>query len=158
RGCPFCAGKRVSATNSLAAVRPDLAAEWHPTRNGTLTPHDVTPGSNQRAWWKCPRGDDHEWDGKVANRHTGFGCPFCATRRISSTNSLAVTGPKVARDWHPTKNGTLTPRDVTRGAHHRVWWRCQFGHEWQATVNHRTAKGAGCPGCALARKRPSVTT
>lgn len=30
---------------SLAEVVPELAAEWHPTLNGELTPYDVLPGS-----------------------------------------------------------------------------------------------------------------
>ena len=67
------------------------------------------------------------------------------------TNSLAAVEPKVAAEWHPTRNGSLTARDVTRGADHLVWWRCQFGHEWKATVNHRTAKGVGCPRCRQRR-------
>jgi hypothetical protein len=147
RGCPFCAGRRVSVTNSLAAVRPDIAAQWHPTKNGKLTPADVTAGTDHRAWWKCPEGPDHEWDGIVANRNTGFGCPFCAGKRVSVTNSLATTERKIAKEWHPTKNAPLTPRDVTRGTGRRVWWRCAFGHEWIRTVNARTSKGAGCPEC-----------
>ena len=28
---------------SLSAVRPDVAEEWHPTRNGDLGPGDVPP-------------------------------------------------------------------------------------------------------------------
>jgi hypothetical protein len=55
------------------------------------------------------------------------------------------------------QNGSLTAHDVTRGAHHLVWWRCQFGHVWKATVNHRTAKGVGCPRCRQPRKSVAVT-
>ena len=29
--------------------------------------------------------------------------------------SLAETHPEVAKQWHPTKNGDLTPYDVTKG-------------------------------------------
>src|SRR5262249_388119 len=41
-GCPYCAGKKVSAENCLLTVNPEVAAEWHPTKNGSLTPADVT--------------------------------------------------------------------------------------------------------------------
>jgi predicted secreted protein len=156
RGCPFCADKRVSSTNSLAAASPEIAAEWHPTKNGDLTPAAVTWGSGRRVWWKCQEGPDHEWQTSIANRQYSR-CPFCMNRRISVTNGLAAVEPKVAAEWHPTRNGRLTAHDVTRGAHHLVWWRCQFGHEWKATVNHRTAKGVGCQRCAQRRKAVAVT-
>ena len=157
RGCPFCADKRVSSTNSLAVVSPEIAAEWHPTKNGELTPGDVTWGSGRRVWWKCDKGPDHEWQTAIANRHAGNRCPFCMNRKVSVTNSLAAVEPKVAAEWHPSKNGRLTAHHVTRGAHHLVWWRCQFGHAWKSTVNHRTAKGVGCPGCRQPRKAVAVT-
>ena len=38
RGCPCCRGLKVSVTNSLAALYPDVAALWHPTKNGDITP------------------------------------------------------------------------------------------------------------------------
>jgi hypothetical protein len=158
RGCPFCADKRISSTNSLAVVYPEIAAEWHPTKNGKLTPRDVTWGSGRRVWWKCPKGPDHEWATAIANRHAGNRCPFCMNRRVSVTNCLAKVEPKIAAEWHPTKNGRLTPHHVTRGAGRLVWWRCQFGHEWRATVNHRTAKRPGCPGCRKPRNAVAVTS
>ncbi len=33
-GCPFCSGLKVCLCNSLAVKAPEVAAEWHPTRNG----------------------------------------------------------------------------------------------------------------------------
>ncbi|SFM40524.1 hypothetical protein SAMN04488573_1471, partial [Bacillus sp. 5mfcol3.1] len=31
-------------------------------------------------------------------------------------NSLAIRNPKLAKQWHETKNGTLTPFQVTVGS------------------------------------------
>ena len=45
-GCPYCRGKKVSVTNSLRSRNPQLAKEWHPTKNGELNPEDVTWGYN----------------------------------------------------------------------------------------------------------------
>ena len=36
--------------NSLAAVHPELIAEWS-DRNLPLTPDSVTFGSNKKVWW-----------------------------------------------------------------------------------------------------------
>ena len=40
--CPYCSNKKVSVTNSLARVFPELAREWHPVLNEGLGPEDVT--------------------------------------------------------------------------------------------------------------------
>lgn len=34
--------------NSLLEIKPELANEWHLTRNGKLTPDEVTIGSHNR--------------------------------------------------------------------------------------------------------------
>ena len=36
--------RKVTRDYNLAKIRPDLAKEWNPNRNGDLTPFDVTPG------------------------------------------------------------------------------------------------------------------
>jgi hypothetical protein len=154
-GCPFCTNKYASVTNSLASLRPDVAAEWHPTLNKPLRPRDVVAGSARRIWWKCPKASDHVWQAMIVMRTLGggseshgSGCPFCSGNRVTRSNCLATVAPKIARQWHPTKNGALTPRDVTPGSNKRVWWRCAKGHEWQTTVGGRASKERGCPYCA----------
>lgn len=52
--------------NCLGTVNPSLAREWHPTKNGSLTPRDVTPSSGKKAWWICQKG--HEWDTAFISR------------------------------------------------------------------------------------------
>lgn len=158
RGCPFCSGKRASVTNSLAQVSPHLADQWHPTKNGALGPDDVTTGTKRRVWWRCPKGPDHEWEAAVSDRQASNGCPFCSNRRVSVTNALANVAPRVASEWHPTKNGALTPHDLTPGSHRKVWWRCQFRHTWQTQVRARTRLGSGCPVCHELRQRRKVVT
>ena len=151
-GCPCCSGHKVSVTNSLASLRPDVAQEWHPTNNGDLTPGGVAAASNRRVWWKCPKGPDHEWNATINNRTSGGrGCPFCRGLKASVTNSLASLHPDVAAEWHPTKNGDLKPDGITRGSTKKIWWKCPEGpdHEWVATVNDRTpTEGHGCPFCS----------
>jgi hypothetical protein len=157
--CPYCLGRYVTPERSLATVDPEVAKRWHPTKNGPLTPGDVMPASMRRVWWKCPRGDDHEWQTAVANRTSmgPDGCPFCSGHRVSKTNALATRFPKVAQQWHPTKNGELRPRDVTFGTTRRVWWRCASGHEWQTTVVNRTRAGHNCPHCRRYKQDVAVT-
>lgn len=158
QGCPFCAGRRTSVTNSLASLRPDLAAHWHHTKNGHFTPYLVVAGSNAKVWWKCPRGADHEWQATVHSRTgRGAGCPFCRGLKVSVTNSLPSLFPTIARQWHPTKNGELAPEQFVAGSLKKVWWKCSNGpdHDWNARVVERTRLAHGCPFCA--GQRVSVT-
>jgi hypothetical protein len=158
QGCPYCAGRRVLPSASLAALFPAIAAEWHPTKNGALTPWDVAPHAGRRVSWKCSRGPDHEWQVSVGARTRGAttGCPFCANKRLSVTNSLAALYPAVAGQWHPKKNGRLTPRDVVASTSAQAWWRCAFGHVWCAQIRKRTLCGHGCNQCRRRRQRAAT--
>ncbi len=146
-GCPFCAGRALSVTNALSTISPTLAQQWHPTKNGALRPRNVVVGSHLVVWWKCPKGPDHEWTAKVVNRSwLGRGCPFCSGRRPTAARNLAAVYPRLAEEWHPTKNGALRPNQVAPSSRHRVWWRCAGGHAWPASPNARVSHG--CPYCA----------
>jgi len=156
-GCPFCAGQRVSSTNSLSSLFPELAEQWHPTKNGVRNPSDFASRSGEKAWWKCPVADDHEWEAFIYTRAGGHGCPYCANRKgsgsnnaVSYTNRLSLIFPKIAEEWHPTLNGNLSPDDFVHGSHTKVWWQCRSNqeHVWKTKIFKRTGQGTGCPSCA----------
>jgi hypothetical protein len=157
-GCPFCRGLQVSITNSLSTLFPEIAKQWHPTKNGQITPEQVVAGSNKQYWWKCPNGSDHEWRVKV-NSRTSFqtGCPFCVGKQVSVTNSLATRFPEIAKQWHHTKNGSLTPEQIVSGSNTKYWWKCPNGldHEWFTSANKRVSAGHNCPFCG--NQKVSVT-
>ena len=146
-GCPYCTGKAVlKGEHDLRSENPELAAQWHPTKNTDLTPDCVAAHSHRRVWWRCEQG--HEWLASINSRSNGTGCPVCARRTIlPGENDLATTHPELARQWHPTKNGGLTPRDVVAGTRRKSWWICEKKHEWYASIASRAA-GTGCPVCA----------
>jgi DNA-directed RNA polymerase subunit RPC12/RpoP len=133
---------------------PEVAAEWHPTRNGERSPSWVTPGSKYRAWWLCSVCGS-EWQARVGSRTRGHGCPSCGRELAGRSHavpkpgtSLAEWFPDVAAEWHPTRNGDLTPDLVGYASNKKVWWRsrdCQ--HEWQIQVSNRS-RGSSCRRCA----------
>jgi len=90
-GCPYCAHKLPTPTTCLASVAPHLTTEWHPTRNGTLSPTDVLPRSDSPVWWQCP--DGHEWATTPGTRLTGSGCPDCAARNRPPVHRPTETTP-----------------------------------------------------------------
>ena len=117
-----------------------------------MTPADVVVASNKKFWWKCPKGPDHEWKTTVGNRTVGGnGCACCHGLKVSVTNSLATRFPAVAAQWHPTRNGDVTPADVTAGSNKKFWWKCPVteDHEWKTGLGNRTRLGSGCPDCTL---------
>ena len=142
----------LTKDNSLGFKYPELAKEWHPTKNGKLKPKDIIAGGNKKYWWKCSKGFDHEYQqsiyDKATTKRNKSGCPFCAFKILCKTNTLAYMYPEVAAQWHPTKNGKLKPNKVTAHAQRiKPWWKCNKGHEWQALVSSRTVMGTGCKKC-----------
>lgn len=156
-GCPFCTNRYICKDNCLDTLNHELAKQWHPTKNGSLTPKDVGAGSAKKYWWICSNG--HEWEGSVVNRHKsmvkgskGNGCPYCSNKIVYIDNCLAILNPKLAKEWHPIKNGDLTPYDVVPGSGKKVWWLCSNGHEWQTQIEKRS-KGFDCRSC---RRKPLI--
>lgn len=150
RNCPYCSNKKILiGYNDLATTNPELVKEWNNIKNGDLTPQDVSHGSNKKVWWICDKG--HEWEAAISSRSKSHGCPYCAGRKaIVGHNDLATTHPEIAKQWHPTNNGDLTPQDVMSDSHKKVWWICKEGHEWEATVKDRN-RSYGCPVCSNRR-------
>lgn len=151
--CPCCRNDRVCSDNCLEETDPELAAQWHPTQNGSLTPRDVKAASSRSVWWLCGRG--HTFRARVDNRSIQHsGCPYCRNQKVSDDNCLAAVFPQLAREWHPDKNGGLTPWDVTARSTKSIWWACRKKHEWQMPVNKRSVRGQGCPYCSGRRASP----
>ena len=127
---PFSQGKSVlKGFNDLATTHPELSQQWHPTKNGELTPEMVTSGSNKKVWWTCGESQG-EWKASPNERVNQTKTPFIQGKKIKvGFNDLATTHPEIAAQWHPTKNGELTPEMVTSGSHKRVWWTCPISHK-----------------------------
>jgi Probable Zinc-ribbon domain/Protein of unknown function (DUF559) len=170
-GCRKCGAVRrgvLRATptpgNSFGDLYPDVSAEWHPTLNDDLKPTDVRPASRKKVWWRCEEG--HAWQVTPADRRRGEQCPKCANRLRALKNSTPKVGlslndlhPETAAEWHPAKNAPLTAVDVNSGAKNRYWWKCRTcGHDWAATPYHRTQRGQACPKCSYSHRSRTKAT
>jgi hypothetical protein len=154
-GCPYCSGRKVSK-DSLAAKAPEIAAEWHPDKNGKRRPESTPPMSAYCAWWQCKKG--HEWQAFVYSRASGkYGCPYCSGRKATPETSLAALFPKIAAEWHPTLNGFLTPEMFRPGSNKYAWWLCKKGHAHRAMIKNKT-NGTGCGVCYRDRNKGKVAT
>jgi len=85
RNCPYCWNENKGSINrkavikkrgSLASNYPEVAKEWHPSKNLPFLPNEISSKSSKKVWWKCARG--HEWGAIISNRTSQkSGCPFC---------------------------------------------------------------------------------
>ena len=155
-------GRPLTGT-SLADLRPDLAVQWHPRRNGDCRPEHVTAHSGKKVWWHCP-ACGHQWAAIVNNRSKGHGCRLCGSKASSAWRSspkpgqsIAELHPELAAQWlrGPDSQPDLMPEQVKPGSNQKVWWRCPAcGHQWAASVNDRS-RGKRCLECfRVRRERP----
>jgi hypothetical protein len=68
---------------------------------------------------------------------------------------LYLVKPSLIKEWHPTKNGNLNPRNVITEHDTKVWWLCESGHEWEAKVIDRV-KGEGCSVCTTKLAKENI--
>lgn len=135
---------------SLKDAYPDVAALWHPTRNRPWSPETIDAHASRIVWWKCVHG--HETKASVYHRTArALTCPKCNGRSFT----LAEAFPILCQQWDTTRNGSLTPDQVSMASRkHDIWWTCPYGHEsYQKTAHQRTSQHQGCPICAEQRRQ-----
>lgn len=146
RGCPYCSNKRVYKDNCLATKAPELVKEWHPIKNGKLTPNDVVFASNKKVWWQCEKG--HEWRAVIGSRSCdGRNCPYCSNQKVCEDNCVATKNPELMQEWNFGKNKDVSPYDIFPSDQKNVWWKCSKGHEWKNTTKDRVYGGINCHVC-----------
>ena len=64
------------------------------------------------------------------------------------SDNILLKYPKESMNWDYEKNGELRPSFFTGGSGKKVWWKCEKGHSYLASIyNHCTLKHA-CPYCS----------
>lgn len=155
RGCPYCINQAVNDENCFKNNYPELMKEWDYGRN-TIRPEDIAGKSSKYAHWICKY--NHRWQDTICHRVSGRNCPYCSNHRVTKENCLATRNPKLASEWHPTKNGKLTPYDVTLGSNKMAWWQCpECEYEWRTAINNRSTGGTSCCQCNRIRLKDGST-
>lgn len=141
RGCTVCSNYSVSAdVNSLSAIRPDLAADWHDELNAPLRPDEVLVTTERPVWWVCTVEGHEPYEMSVLQRTKGGRCRVCNRVVAHKSTSLAATHPHLLKRWDRKKNGKLRPEDVLSGSGLTAWWRCELNHSFPAIVQNMTKK------------------
>ena len=149
RGCPYCSNRRACSDNNLLVVNPQLAKYWSPQND--IPPSQVLPHSGKNYKWLCEKG--HEWESSPNNlAKKKFLCPDCehigrsdGLRKATPKKNLSTENPSLLSEWNHDKNEHPASFYMPR-SNDKVWWKCSFGHDWEATIDSRT-RGSGCPYC-----------
>ncbi len=151
-GCPYCSGLRpIEGETDFATMYKSLLDEWDYNKN-TIYPNEVSGGSNSKIWWKCKKS--HSYLASVVSRTRGGGCPVCANKKVvPGYNDLSSQYPELMSEWDYIRNNAegIFPDSVTSQSGKKVWWICNKGHSYNATVSSRTrkdGKNTGCPICS----------
>lgn len=152
-GCPHCRGQQTT-DERLAALEVDaeafelnreIAAQWHPTKNGSLDVRRLSPTSRRAVWW-LDASCGHEWQASPTEREKRqrLRCPICRT----ILDSLAYHFPKLADEWSPSNPLTAWQVRPSGKLPFTPEWTCptEAGHVWNASLASRTS-GSGCPMC-----------
>jgi hypothetical protein len=78
-GCPICVNKAMceDRCNSLDVVFPEIAKDFHPTKNEKLVTQYVF-GNGDKVWWQCPNDINHVYLCRIRHRtYSKVGCPEC---------------------------------------------------------------------------------
>jgi Zn finger protein HypA/HybF involved in hydrogenase expression len=122
-----------------------LINEWNYEKNKNLKPEFFDKNSNKKVWWKCHFG--HEWLSTVANRSHGLKCPVCSNQKVlTGFNDFATTNLELLSEWDYNKNKE-NPRNIIGNKDIKVWWRCEKGHTFDATI-YKRKNGQKCPYCS----------
>ena len=145
----------VNPEDSLKYLFPEIAKEWHPTKNGKLTPDLFAAGSAEKVWWKCSQCGN-EWCTHIRNRTRGHGCDVCAKEKRKAaqketllSNRQVLEDEMLLLDWDYEAN-ELGPEHYTQGSGKKVNWKCHVcGYKWATAICNRTRDyKRGCPLCS----------
>ena len=82
-----------------------------------------------------------------------MGCPYCSGRVVTEDNNFEMSFPEVAEMWNSKRNFDR-PSDFLPKSNKKVWWMCNRGHEYKATIANMVgafsegSKAKGCPYCS----------
>lgn len=165
--CPYCGRQKLcdSSECKICYARSFASYEdsakiacWHPTKNGTKTPRQVARSSGVKCHFVCS-SCQHNFE-RGPNEITSADkkwCPYCRAHKLCENpdckwcHERSFAGYKDSVKvacWHPTMNGNLTPRQVSRASTKVQWFLCRVcGHCFDICIGSITVLGNWCRFC-----------
>jgi very-short-patch-repair endonuclease len=124
------------------------AKYWNSTKNGTIIPRNILQGSEQKFYFNCDKCS-HIFNKQINSINRSW-CPYCSNQTLCEDEECKECFEKSfashpnAEYWHPTKNGTVKPRNITKGTGKKHWFNCnKCSHDFESII-----KGINwCPKC-----------
>ena len=130
-GCPYCAGQGRKTPEDYHSICNGLM-EW-------LGPK--VPNTSTKTEWLCLVCGNKWWS--TYSNISSRGCPECGY--LKRANQLRMK-PKAYKQL-ATRRGFVWLGPEVPVVTAKTWWRCENGHEWEATYHAIRGKGTGCPEC-----------
>lgn len=143
----------IVGVNDFESNYPELVKEWNYEKNKDKKPSQFLKKSGYKVWWKCSICG-YEYETEIRSKVlSGIGCPLCSRKRTGDINAKPIKGkndletmyPNLLKEWNYEKNKKI-PSTYLAKSNKKVWWKCRYGHEWQASIVNRV-KGRNCPIC-----------
>lgn len=154
--CPACSGfKLIPGAVDINTLRPWVIPYWSDRNEQDLT--TIHPENKGQYYWNC-QFRSHAWKGRIFDEPTGGynPCKVCRNKTIlPGFNDLVTLFPQLALEWHDVKN-TKNITEISPFGIHKIWWKCDKGHEWVCRLSDRTSrKATGCPTCSAGSNQSS---
>jgi hypothetical protein len=115
---------------SMQGRNPELAKEWHPTKNKRRLPTSVSTTYSKKVWWlKTVEKDgqffDLEWVDSPRDRIAGKECPFLTIpprKILKGFNDISTTNPECLEEWDYEKNYKDLQFRISAYYTKKVWW------------------------------------
>jgi hypothetical protein len=175
RWCSYCTNQKLcDDKNCNHCFEKSFASYTEETKNGKLkidcwikeknnkTPRDIFKATNKKYWFKCDICN-HEFEKIISSItcHTIW-CPYCVSQKLcddencnhcfersfASYDSKTANGKLKIDCWIKKKNNDLTPRDITKGACNKYWFKCDVCKKnFETRIGSITCNNVWCPNC-----------
>lgn len=137
-------------TAGLLKDNQHLISQYDFDKNKNIDINTLTARSCKKVWWKCSTCGN-SWKATIASQNDkiNHGCPYCSGRLVTKgKNDLLSQYPTIVAKYWDFKRNKIKPDEISVLSSKKVYWKCEYGHEWKASVANKVG-GSGCPKCNI---------
>jgi hypothetical protein len=144
--CPHCFDTRrvdeinkryLSRLGSIAEKYPEVLPYWDHKKNIPSNPEKITAVLTNTYSWICMQ--EHSFTRLLKGMVKDQSCKYC--------HSIKKTHPKLLDEWDFANNNHIDPIEITQGSDKSLWWLCENGHSWNASIVSRLKGNKKCHAC-----------